>query len=205
MNKTGEAKAMQRRQSWVALLGVMVLLGVSATAHAQEAETAQEPESTAAPPEATGGSESSSPAAAVDEVGLQIGRAEMVLIENEDPESAMEFAQEVTNAGRHEPRLHYLIGTCLFRLERYEEAADHFRRAAEATAQTDPPLHLHALYGRGRVLVAAGEIAQAAEAYGQYAAYARTHSDVASHLELAEAMSATLRARAQSTQRRRSR
>jgi len=194
---------MQRRRSCWALLGVMVLMGVSATARAQEADTAQE--TTPAQPEVTGDGQSSPAAANADDVGLQIGRAEMVLIENDDPESALEFAREVTTPGRHQPRLDYLVGTCLFRLERYEEAADHFRRAAEATAQTDPSMHLHALYGRARVLVAAGEIAQAAEAYGQYAAYAGTHGDLASHREQAEAMSTTLRARAQSSGRRRSR
>jgi len=73
----------------------------------------------------------------------------------------------------------------------------------EQAGRNEESLHLRALYNVARALQAAGQLAQAAEAYDRYVAYARSHSDLPSFVEHAEQLATTLRARAAASSRRR--
>ena len=126
----------------------------------------------------------------------RLGRVEMVLLQNNDPESALEFVQEIVNDGEDSPQVSFLRATCLFRLERFAEAAALFGQvAASPVPPSDAAMHLHALYNKARALQAAGEIIPAADAYSQYATEARAQSELTGFVAYAETAARNLRAR----------
>ena len=178
--------------------------GTPATA----APTAAAP-ATAAPaaetPGAAAPAESERPAqpAAVSEAVVRLGRIEMILIQNEDPESAIEFALQVIEQDGDAPRPQMLIAASYMLLEDPTNAIVHYVRAIRLSERSDPEAHLHALYGLARALQRSGQLTQAADAYDQYVAYAGQHSDITNFVEIAQRLSRVLRARAGAGRRRR--
>ncbi len=155
--------------------GVVLIGGWGGMAHAEEA--------------------SESEPSAEEEFVERLGRVEMVLIENEDPESALEFGQELLGENGSSVRLRLLLASCLMQLNRAEEALEHLRQAARLTESGDDTAHLHALYNIGRAYHLAGQVNEAADAYDRYIAFARSHSTIPSHVEGAQRIVQTLRAR----------
>jgi ATP/maltotriose-dependent transcriptional regulator MalT len=126
---------------------------------------------------------------------VRFGRVETVLVENDDPESAIEFAQELVGSGGDTAQLQLLMGACTMRLARPAEALTHFERVRSMT-ESDPVMQLHALYNIARARHAAGQLAEAAAAYDQYVAFAQAHSDLSAFVAEASRVATTLRGRA---------
>jgi tetratricopeptide (TPR) repeat protein len=159
----------------------------SPAAEATPAATPAGPQAAAAPsPTADRG---------VPEELLRLGRVESVLLANDDPESALEFGAELEGEGHPSARLSLLLGACLMRLGRTEEAATRFRDAVERS-QRDESLHLRALYNVARALHAQARHQDAAAAYEAYVAYARAHASLPAFAEEATRISRALRGRA---------
>lgn len=192
------------------LCGVACVLAGGGAAWAEEAP-APAPEAQPAPeappaPEAQPGPEARpapaptatagrpGPAREIPETVVRFGRVETVLIENDDPESAIEFGQELAETGGDSAQLQLLMGACCMRLGRHADALLHFERA-RGMSESDPALQLHALYNIARARHAAGQLAEAAAAYDQYVAFARAHEELTAFVEEATRVAATLRGR----------
>lgn len=198
----------------VVAMAATILSTMVSSAEAQEAPAAGEvqPSETAAPAVETPAAEAPAaegerPAqpAAVSEAVVRLGRIEMILIQNEDPESAIEFAQAVMEQDGDHPRTRLLIAASYMELGQPETALEHYARAIRQTDRTDPEAHLHALYGLARALQLAGQLEQAAQAYDHYVAYAQQHTELASFVEIAQRVAGVLRARVAATDVRRRR
>lgn len=195
------------RVGWTFLIAFL-LLATSFEAQAEDAQTEGDqtesaadseeaaPESEEAQSEGDGDEESS-----VDESVERFGRVEMVLIENEDPESALEFAQEALEQDGDTHRLRLLMGACAMRLERYDDAITHFRRSVELAPESSPSAKLQALYNLARAFQGAGQFRDAAQAYDDYVEFARQHEDVPSFIENSERLAAAMRSRSQRRRR----
>ncbi len=133
---------------------------------------------------------------AVSEAVVRLGRIEMILIQNEDPESAIEFALQVIEQDGDAARPRMLIAASHMLLQDPGSAMEHYVRAIRLSERNDPETHLHALYGLARALQRAGQLQQAAEAYDHYVTYAQQHPDVTTFTEIAQRLSRVLRARA---------
>ena len=182
------------------LSGTPSLAGAEEEGAAEAEPVAQAVDSEAVPgPEASPGAADARPPVVRVELPARVarlGRLEAILLQNDDPESAIELAREVEAEHGEDGQLHLLTGAALMRLRRPAEAAQRFERAT-ALAESDPVLRLHALYNLGRSLSLAGQLAPAAEAYERYAAHARANPELPSFIEYAERSAATLRARAE--------
>ena len=175
-------------------------------AQPQPAEGAAQPQPTgdaARPPPAEDGRPPQP--SGVSESVVRMGRIEMILIQNEDPESAIEFAQEVISQDGDHPRPRLLIAASYMRLDQPEAAIEHYARAIRQTERVDPENHLHAIYGLARALQQAGQLEEAAQAYDQYVAFASQHSELTSFPSFAQRVAEVLRARVAATSDRRRR
>jgi predicted Zn-dependent protease len=130
----------------------------------------------------------------VSEELVRFGRVEMVLIENEDAESALEFGQELLTQDGDTPQIRLLLAACLMTLNRPADALEHLRRAVQSS-ENNPVLQLHALYNVARALHAAGQLREAAEAYERYVTFARTHGSLTSFADEAQRIARVLRGR----------
>lgn len=133
-------------------------------------------------------------APAVSESVVRFGRVEMVLIENEDAESALEFGQELLTQDGESPQIRLLLAACLMTLNRPADALEHLSQAVRLS-ENNPTLQLHALYNTARALHAAGQFREAADAYERYVTFARTHGDLTAFADEAQRLARVLRAR----------
>lgn len=170
---------------------------------AQSGEGAPEQETSVATPAETAEAEGPQQAPgrsapAVSESVVRFGRVEMVLIENEDAESALEFGQELLREDGDSPHIRLLVAACLMTLNRPADALEHLRIANQMSEST--PVHqLHALYNIARALQAAGQLREAADAYEQYVTFARTHGDLTTFPDEAQRIAQVLRARVEAS------
>lgn len=198
-------------RAMVALVVVGLLLGPT-WALAQEAAPGEAsppagapPPAEAAPPPAAEPPAAEQPAeegpSATTEALIRVGRIEMVLIQNEDPISALEFAQEAIEQDGESGRIRMLMAACAMAQDQPADAIEHYVRAIRLSEETDPITHLHSLYGLARALQRLAQLEQAAEAYEHYVAYAQAHPELESFVEIAQRLAAVLRARAAASNR----
>lgn len=161
-----------------------------------EATPPAEAQESAAPAAEQTGQAPRAPAAS-DEM-VRFGRVEMVLIENEDAESAIEFGQELLTQDGDTAQIRLLLAACYMTMNRPTEALEHLRRAVQLS-ENNPVLQLHALYNIARALHAAGQLREAADAYEQYVTFARTHGSLTSFADEAQRIARVLRGRVEST------
>lgn len=167
----------------------------SAAESSEEGEGAVEEANEETPSSEEGASEARGDTPDAPEELVRLGRVESVLIANEDPESAIEFGEEMSREGLDTARLRLLMGACYMQLRRYAEAIEQWQRAAR-DAGDEHDIELRALYNIARAHHAAGSFADAAAAYDRYVAYARAHEELTSFVDEAERLASRLRARA---------
>lgn len=185
---------------------LMCVLCIGGIAQAEEATTSSEGGETASPAatsEGQGNQGQAAPGAAgttpqVDEIAVRFGRVEMVLIENQDPESAMEFGAELIAEDGDSPHLRLLLAACLMTLNRPADALEHLNEAA-SMSENNPGIHLRVLFNIARAHQGAGQLVPAADAYDQYVSFARAHQDLPSFANEAQITARVLRNRAESS------
>ena len=179
---------MKQMRSWghlIAALAAAIVIQGPTWVCAEEAGEAE------AQPEA----ESERPSGVSDAM-VRLGRIEMVLIQNEDPISAAEFAMAALEQDGDNARLRMLLAACAMNQNLPADALEHYVRAIRLSEQSDPETHLHALYGLARAFQYQNQLEQAAVAYDHYVTFAQAHPELESFVDIAQRLALVLRDRA---------